>query len=232
LKKIFGVLKRRCRRGGWNLRKRTSFFEKIIIKQYLQSYEVAKLQIGCGGQLREGWLNANYESWRKSTIFLNASKPFPIHDEQFDFVFSEHMIEHITFEQGKVMLRECYRILKPGGAIRISTPDLAFLIRLYGVQNTNVEESYIQWAVKTLPCVLDGCEDTFVINNFVRDWGHQFIYDEKTLKAALEYAGFVDVRSVEINQSYFPELAGMESESRMPDGFLKLESVAVEAVKR
>jgi len=220
------------KKSFWRFRKKSTVFEKKIIKTYLQSHAVKKLQVGCGGQLRPDWLNANFESWRNGTIFLDATKPFPIEDGQFDFVFSEHMIEHITHEQGMHMLSECLRVLKPGGVIRLSTPDLQFLIALYGVQKTAVEEAYVQWASKSLPTIIEGCEDTFVINNFVRDWGHQFIYDEKTLSASLEHVGFGDVTTVIVNQSDYPELMSMESESRMPEGFLKLESIVVEAVKK
>jgi len=228
---MFGGLKGRVRGWFWKLRKRTPFFEKIKIKKYLQNHAVKKLQIGCGGQLRDGWLNGNYESWRKGTIFLDASKPFPVDGGQFDFVFSEHMIEHIPHDQGMRMLRECYRILKPGGVIRISTPDLQFLFNLYGERKTPLADAYLKWASGQLIGVLPSCEATFVINNFVRDWGHQFIYDEQTLRESLKSAGFSTIIKQQVNYSDHSELAKMDSESRMPEGFLRLESVVMEGVK-
>jgi len=215
----------------WQFRRKNTIFEKKIIKRYLRTHAVSKLQVGCGGQIRPDWLNANFESWRKGTIFLDATKPFPIEDGQFDFVFSEHMIEHITHAQGLLMLSECFRVLKPGGVIRLSTPDLQFLVNLYRKEKSSIEEAYIEWAVEAIPGVLPSCESAFVVNNFVRDWGHTFIYDAKTLELSLENVGFTRIMKLEINQSHYPELTGMESESRMPEGFLKLESIVVEGEK-
>jgi len=71
----------------------------------------------------------------------------------------------------------------------------------------------------------------FVINNFVRDWGHQFIYDENTLRSSLERAGFTKITKYELNQSDHDALRNLENEKRMPDGFLKLETLALEATK-
>jgi SAM-dependent methyltransferase len=56
---------------------------------------------------------------------LDASKTFEIPSESFDFVYSEHMIEHVSFEDGRNMLEECNRILRPFGVIRIVTPSIS-----------------------------------------------------------------------------------------------------------
>ena len=64
-------------------------------------------------------------------MYLDATQTFPLPDCSFDYIFSEHMIEHVTYQNGKRMILECYRVLKPGGLLRISTPDLSFLVDLY-----------------------------------------------------------------------------------------------------
>jgi hypothetical protein len=71
-----------------------------------------------------------------------------------------------------------------------------------------------------------------VINNFVRNWGHLFIYDEKTLRHSLETAGFAEVESFRLNESNDPNLRNLENEKRMPEGFLQFESFTLEAVKQ
>jgi len=70
-----------------------------------------------------------------------------------------------------------------------------------------------------------------VINNYVRDWGHQFIYDDRTLRFALEGAGFAQLERRLLNDSSDPTLRGLENTERMPEGFLQLESLTLEAVK-
>ncbi len=61
--------------------------------------------------------------------FRKDSLPFP--DESLDAVHSSHMIEHISAADGRSLFREIYRCLRPGGALRLSTPDLALLIDRY-----------------------------------------------------------------------------------------------------
>ena len=56
------------------------------------------------------------------------------------------MIEHISYPQGLFIMSECYRILKANGKIRISTPNLAFLIDLYKEDKSGLQQEYIKWA--------------------------------------------------------------------------------------
>jgi predicted SAM-dependent methyltransferase len=96
------------------------------------------------------------------------------------------MIEHVSYPQGFLMLAECFRILKRNVTIRIATLDLSFLINLYNRHKSDAENNYIEWATKTSIKGAPYNDAVFVINNFVRDWGHQFIYDENTLRSSLE----------------------------------------------
>lgn len=70
-----------------------------------------------------------------------------------------------------------------------------------------------------------------VVNNFVRAWGHQFIYDQDTLNDLVARAGFVDVAASPLLESAHPVFQGLAKTDRMPEGFLKMESIVVEARK-
>jgi predicted SAM-dependent methyltransferase len=118
-------------------------------------------------------------------------KGFPLPDASFDFVYSEHLIEHLTYAEGQRCLRECFRVLRRGGTIRTATPSLQRLARLY--DGSEVAERYVRWAVDTLRPELEAPLPGVVVNNFFRSWGHRFIYDPETLRHALEEAGFVDI---------------------------------------
>ena len=142
------------------------------------------------------------------------------------------MIEHIPYEKANNMLTECFRVLKINGKIRISTPDLNFLIGLYKKEKTSVQKEYIEWATKCFFKEAPYHDDTFVINNFVRDWGHVFIYDEKTLRHSMENAGFSNIERFELNVSNTSHLQNLENEKRMPEGFLALESFTLEGTKK
>lgn len=181
-----------------------------IIAAYLAGTPEHKLQIGCGRNLLPGWLNADLVPAVPEAIYLNATTRFPLPDASFDFIFSEHMIEHIPFAAGQKMLRECHRILKPGSKVRISTPNLRNIASLLQEPDNPTKQDYVQAASeKYIP------ENTrrlpgFVVNNFYWDFGHHFVYDPDTLAFALESAGFKQVERVTTGQSTSPALCGLE----------------------
>jgi predicted SAM-dependent methyltransferase len=162
---------------------------------------------------------------------LDATKPFPLENDEFDYVFSEHMIEHVSYRQGEMMLQECFRILRTNGKLRVSTPDLSFLINLYNEDKTSAQREYIKWATDKFIRDAPRYEDTFVINNFVRAWGHLFIYDEKTLRSSMAKAGFTHIVRCDLNQSDDHSLSQLENDTRLPKGFLKLETMTLEGRK-
>jgi len=70
--------------------------------------------------------------------------------------------------------------------------------------------------------------ETFVNNNFMRDRGHTFIYDENTLLRAMTSVGFAQITRFELQESHDLALRGLENETRMPPGFLQLETLTLE----
>lgn len=163
------------------------------MQAYLSSHDIAKLHIGAGPNLLDGWLNTTLQPIKTGSIHLNAIQPYPLPNSSFDYVFSEHMIEHVTFQDAQIMLSECFRILKSGGRIRIATPDLERMLAVYTDTPTAEQDTYIRWTVDNFLTDTDGYNPSFVINKIFHGWGHVFIYDEKTLKYALESVGFQDV---------------------------------------
>ena len=205
--------------------------DNSITKRYFSQYQSKKLHIGCGINIIEGWLNSDFCPSLPNVIHIDATKKFPLKSNIFNYIFSEHMIEHISYSGGFNMLSECYRTLKNNGKIRISTPDLQFLIDLYKKDKSKLQDEYIKWSTNNCIKSAPYADATFIINNFVRDWGHLFIYDEKTLRSSLERAGFTNIVKCELNCSENKELLNLENETRMPKGFLKLETFTLEATK-
>ena len=202
------------------------------IKEYLASHRMRKLNIGSGTNLLAGWINTDlFPRNTPRPVLLDATEPLPLPDNSFDYVFTEHMIEHLTFEQGLALLRECYRILKPGAKIRVATPDLRMLFDLCRETRTDLQERYIRWSVENFIPGAGMYHEAFVINNFFRNWGHQFIYDEATLRASLERAGFVDVVRREPGESEDENLRGIESHGKTlgSEEMNRLETMALEA---
>ena len=198
-----------------------------------------KLHLGCGRNLLGGWINTDFNTAKfQGSDFLDVTEKFPYDDNSVDYIFFEHMIEHINYQDGKFMIEESFRVLKSGGKIRISTPDLKFLINLYTEDKTDLQKKYIDYSVNHKSYNVSIGTDTFIINNFVRDWGHTFIYDEKTLKSLFESVGFSDVKSYLISESEDENLKNLEnindSENRgqgQTKEFLQLETFTLEATK-
>ncbi len=203
-----------------------------IIKRYLGVNRVRKLQVGAGENFLQGWINSDIDPRSDNKIYLDATKSFPFEDSTFNYVFSEHMIEHITYQESLKMLSECYRILIPGGKIRIATPDLQFLFELYKSNKSELQKKYIKWSVKksNTPYIM-AFADTFVINRFFGGWEHKFIYDEKALRYILVKIGFIGIKKYHLNESDDEQLRGLENENRMPAGFLELETMVLEGAK-
>jgi predicted SAM-dependent methyltransferase len=95
--------------------------------------------IGAGAFRHPYWTNIDYatEHYRqvqKSNFLhydLMALEPLPLPSNSAELIYSSHTIEHVTDDAVRNMLRECYRVLKPGGGIRLTTPDAALGLAAY-----------------------------------------------------------------------------------------------------
>ena len=78
-------------------------------------------------------------------IKLNSTSDYSILSAKcsFAFVFSEHMIEHVSRPDGILMLEECFRILRPGGVVRIVTPNLETIMGIYAVELSSEQQDYL-----------------------------------------------------------------------------------------
>ena len=205
--------------------------DRTIKARYFASSTMPKLHVGCGGHVLTGWLNTDYDSEIPTVMHLDTTQRFPFKEETFDYIFSEHVIEHMSYGHGVKMLAECYRVLKRSGTIRISTPDLAFLVDLTRQNKTDLQRAYIEWAAKAFIPGAPDDNEVFVINNFVRNWGHTFIYDENTLRGAMMSAGFNKMTKFDQHESADDALRNLENDDHVPPHFLRLESFSMECRK-
>ena len=165
--------------------------------------EPVRLHAGSGGHMIEGWINIDIDADPTVNVAADLSRSLPFRSETVDFIHSEDFIEHIDAEPGLVFLQEAFRVLRPGGVMRIATPDLRALIReVYFGRN----EEHLRWCSEYLeaegPCA--------ALNMHMRmNGGHRFIYDEEHLTRVLEQTGFT-VKRVSYNRSSHPELRYLE----------------------
>jgi len=202
------------------------------INDYIKNHKTRKLNLGCWPYVMDSWLNTDING-NNDVVPLDLTKKFPIMDATFHYIFCEHTIEHFDLYQGLEILKNCYRILMPGGKVRFATPDLNFLINLYNIKKSKIQKNYIHWASTEFLDNFGLENDTVVINNFVRAWGHQFIYDYKTLKLQLEKVGFISVTRFKPGVSPDKNLTNLEMHWKSIGNkeFNNLETFVVEAIK-
>jgi predicted SAM-dependent methyltransferase len=189
---------------------RQKWARRVVINNYLHDNSIRKLQIGSGHNIREGWLNTDYSPRLPQHVFLDATKPFPFLNSSFQYIFSEHMLEHVDYSQGLFMARECHRVLKPNGIIRIATPNLRNFLDLYHTEKSDAQKRYILWALEYNQLPRTAASECFILNNFLRSFGHKFVYDPETLQSLLDQAGFKNIRRFAPGQSDDENLRNIE----------------------
>jgi len=89
------------------------------------------LNLGCGTRYIDTWTNVDFNKTGPGVIAYNFLLQIPFTDAEFDVVYHSHVLEHFSKEEGKNFIKECHRVLKPGGIIRIAVPDLERIIKEY-----------------------------------------------------------------------------------------------------
>jgi len=226
LVQAFRQLPMDMKRARWKLSQRSQ------IEAYLEKHSVRKLQVGSGKNLLPGWLNTDYRPTKPGQVYMDATQPLPLPDSSFDYIFSEHVIEHLWHKDGFHFLCECHRVLKPGGKIRLATPDLKNILSLAATEKTDLQKKYIRQASERYIPENRELRASFVINNFFWDFGHYFVYDEETLAADLAEAGFKSVRRWVPGESDDPNLTGIEWHGRVVgEDINRFETMVLQAVR-
>ena len=89
------------------------------------------LNVGCGRRYHHAWTNIDLESYDPAVTEHDITQGLPYSNNQFDAVYHSHVLEHLDPADGERLLDECYRVLKPGGVLRIVVPNLEQIATLY-----------------------------------------------------------------------------------------------------
>ena len=160
-----------------------------------------QLHLGCGPCVLPGWINLDTEQGIPGVVAWDLRQGLPLKDQSIEAVYSEHFIEHLTLEDARRLLRECVRVMKPGAMIRMSTPDLAYLVEAYRERRLD-EWRDVDW-MPASPADL--------LNEGMRSWGHRYLHDAASLSRLIASAGFVEPTRVAWRQSRNARLRGLES---------------------
>jgi predicted SAM-dependent methyltransferase len=198
------------------------------------------LHVGCGPNIAHGWLNTDYRmlvdgdgnasppgrivrgtaAGHRERYFLShdARDPLPVEDGAFDVAYSEHFIEHVPRAAAIRWLREIHRVLRPGGFLRLSTPDLRRYVEGYADPRGEFFARHREVLVEMAQFADSGVPDTrgFMVNQIFRFFGHQWIYDAEELQAVAAEAGFDPgaVTESSFQEGRLPEVAAMDKPER------------------
>lgn len=143
-------------------------------------------------------------------LYHDLALSLPLYDNSVDFIYSSHFFEHLFKDDAANLLKACAQALKPSGIIRISIPDLAYAVSLYGLgRKTEMLEDYF-----------------FVSGKGSYLARHKYMYDFDLLKTALEQAGFSNITRCEYRKGKTPEAEILDV---YPDVSLFVEAVRGES---
>jgi predicted SAM-dependent methyltransferase len=158
---------------------------------------------------------------------LDISDPLPVDDGAVDWVYAEHLVEHVPLGTVIAWLREVRRILRPGGVLRLTTPDLERYVHGYLDQQGGFFARHRR-RLRTLRVGPPMPERrAFMINQIFYHFGHRWIYDEAELRHALAAAGFTDwdISRREYREGARADVAALDTSFRR-DETLYVEAVA------
>jgi predicted SAM-dependent methyltransferase len=177
----------------------------------------AYLNLGCGVNIRRDFINLDYH-WRPGIdLCWDLRRELPLPDQCIDGIYSEHCLDQLTYEDALFSLKECRRVLRPGGTARIVVPDAGLYADLY--HRARLGEGVSFPYASTLPPRFTAMKH---LNWAFRNGGHQDNYDDETVKGALVEAGFRDTSFLKFRVGRDPKLL-IDSERRA------VESLYVEA---
>ena len=194
----------------WHYVSRGPLTRNFTIRRFLSQSGFKCLQIGGGRHVVRQWINGDLIF---GDIYLNAQKRLPFPDDSLDAVFTEQFFEHLPLADGRHLLCEIFRVLKPGGILRQSTPDLAGLIAIYLDTNefTSREEAVRRHIINHCKGQGYNLENACqFLNDFNHLWGHQFLYDRQSLERLNLEAGFTELEWRNFGESPHSELRNRE----------------------
>lgn len=149
------------------------------------------LHLGCGKNYKEGWVNVDIGRHKIDVNLDLRRTPLPFPSSSCKMIYSEHVLEHFTYpEPATSILKECYRLLEPGGILNIVVPDGEMVVNAYVLGGS---DEYYEAEERFHPA---WCHTKMEHLNYGFRQGteHHFYYDYETLARALDLAGFKNIQ--------------------------------------
>lgn len=147
-----------------------------------------KLEIGSGPVAgRDGWVTLDLVAGADVYWDLQRGLPFP--DGSATLIYSSHTLEHFAYRDLMALLRECRRVLRPGGEISACVPNAGLYLRAY-TDPDSFDRSHLGFQ----PAVYSDLPIDIANYMAYMNGDHRHMFDEQNLVRVLQDAGFVDCR--------------------------------------
>lgn len=189
-----------------------SWFHRSIYRRFRPFQPLREYaNIGCGPRIFEVADNLDFPVLRTKKVKyegMDLRYPLTIPTGSYQGIFCEHTLEHLSPKHSESFLKECNRVLKHGGKLRIIVPSLDYYRGLnYSAKNDSGFNSAVE-----------------AFFNLAQNWGHKSIWDFEFIAKVLTNVGFS-----EITQSSFGK--GQEVLKTFDFAERATESLYVEALK-
>lgn len=179
-----------------------------------------KLNLGAGNDIKEGWRNLDITFAPPN--YIDIAEPLPFADATVDIIYSSHTVEHVDSPTALRFFDECFRVLKPGGVVRIAVPSVSQIA-------AQADQQYLDWLGTS-----GFGEPTLrsALRNIVLNHGHKSCWSFDILESVLCAAGFVQCVRCAIGQSAHPELQNAERHGEIiGEHNNAVETIVVEAIR-
>jgi SAM-dependent methyltransferase len=194
-------------------------YQVVLAKRPLLKWAFRRLGLLSEGQARI--------PWPSNIIRAALTRPLRFSSRSFSAVYSSHTLEHLYRDHALDLMRECFRVLAPGGTCRIVVPDLQFLAEQY-VAAARSDASARAHEFMTRLRVHATAPESGPVGFYRRLTAyhqHKWMYDAGSLVELFVEAGFPDPRQCGYLDSAIPSISEVEDPGRMLNG----EGIAVEA---
>lgn len=171
---------------------------------------------------RMGWT-----SWPAHVRHLDLRRRLPYDDAVVDAVYASHVLEHLYPDDAAALLRECHRVLRPGGLMRLVLPDLRSMVAEYLASDAPTAAVRLNRRLLFRPERRPRGLWQRLQAVFGDMHSHKFMYDPPCLSLRLLEAGFTDIRGMGYHKSRIPETPQVERAGRVLGG----EGFIIEAAK-
>ena len=98
-----------------------------------------KLHLGCGKRYIPGYIHIDAVPFEHIDQVCSIDRLEFLENDSVEVIYGCHVLEHFKRKETPAVLKEWYRILKPGGTLRLAVPDFRALVEVYQKSDGDIE---------------------------------------------------------------------------------------------